>query len=226
MSIVIEKEGKTVSEAIISLCEELGLARDEIEVEVLEEGSKGVLGIGSKNARIRAKVKRDDVSEKGLRAKRVLEIILGFFISDYSVNLKETSDRIKLEVRTSEDKGLLIGKQGETLKAMEFLVGKIAGRVCKDGKEKRVSIDIAGYKKRREEAIAKMVKEAAEKARRSGKPVTLEPMSPFERRIAYMTLKKENGLRLETKSEGNEKRITIIPTGRSKNKGVNKQKEA
>jgi spoIIIJ-associated protein len=220
MPIVIEREGKTVSEAIINACEELGVSRDEIDVEVLEEGSKGVLGIGSKNARVRVKVKREDVSEKGLRAKKTLEVLLGFFTPAYSVNLKETSDKIKLDVRLSDDRGLLIGKKGEMLRAMEFIVGKIAGRFCKDGKEKKVSIDVGGYKKRREEAIIKIVKEAAQKVRKSGRPIMLEPMSAFERRIAYMILKRENGLKFETKVDGEEKRIIISSVNTNKNREV------
>ncbi|HEX3036527.1 MAG TPA: RNA-binding cell elongation regulator Jag/EloR [Thermodesulfobacteriota bacterium] len=213
MPIVIEKEGKTASEAILTVCEELGVARDEIDVEVLKEGSRGVLGIGSKDARVRVTVKREDVSEKGLRSRRILEEILKFFISNYSVNLRETTDAIKLDVKSGdEDKGALIGKRGDTLKAMEFLVGKIGGKSCEDGREKRVYIDIDGYKKRRERTIAKMVKEAARKVRKFGRPITLDPMPAFERKIAYTALKHENGIRIETKDEGEEKRITINPT--------------
>jgi spoIIIJ-associated protein len=110
MPIVIEREAKTVSEATISVCEEYGLRRDDLDVEVLEEGSRGVLGIGSKNARVRITIRRDDITEKGLRAKKALEMILGFFVSTHSVNLRETPDKIKLEVKISENKGLLIGK--------------------------------------------------------------------------------------------------------------------
>ncbi|HWP93940.1 MAG TPA: Jag N-terminal domain-containing protein [Thermodesulfobacteriota bacterium] len=215
MPIVIEREGKTVSEAIINVCEELGLARDELIVEVLEEGSRGVLGIGGKNAKVRVTVKREGVSEKGLKAKKALEAILGFFVPTYSTSLRETADKIKLDVKTSENRGLLIGRRGEMLRAMEFVIGKIAGRSSGEGKEKRISIDIEGYKKRRESNISKMVRDAAKKVRRSGRPLTLEPMSAFERRIAYMTLKHEEGIKFETKIAGEEKRIIIAPQRRN-----------
>jgi spoIIIJ-associated protein len=213
--IVIEREAKTVSEATISICEEFGLRRDDLDVEVLEEGSKGVLGIGSKNARVRITIRRDDITEKGLRAKKALELILAFFVPTHSVNLRETPDKIKLEVKISENKGLLIGKKGEMIRAMEFIVGKIAGRSCETGKEKRVLVDIEGYKKRRESAVSKLVKEAVKRARDSGRPVTLDPMSAFERRIAYMTLKHEDGIKFDTRVEGEEKRIIINPLRRN-----------
>jgi len=211
---VIEKEGKTVSEAIISGCEALGVSREEVDVEVLDEGSKGVLGIGGKSARVKITVKRTDVSEKGLRAKKSLESILGFFISTYSVHLGETSEVIKLDIKSGDETGLLIGRRGETLKAMEFIVAKIAGRFSENGMEKRISIDVEGYKKRREENIAKMVKEVAKKVRSSGRPITLDSMPASERKVAYIALKNEDGIRIETRGEGEEKRITINPLKR------------
>ena len=214
MPVVIEKEGKTVSEAIISGCETLGVSREEVDVEVLDEGSKGVLGIGGKSARVKITVKRTDVSEKGLRAKKSLESILGFFVSTYSVLLGETSEVIKLDIKSGDETGLLIGRRGETLKAMEFIVGKIAWRFSENGMEKRISIDVEGYKKRREENIAKMVKEVAKKVRSSGRPITLDSMPASERKIAYITLKNEDGIRIETRGEGEEKRITINPLKR------------
>lgn len=214
MPVVIEKEGKTVSEAIISGCEALGVSREEVDVEVLDEGSKGVLGIGGKSARVKITVKRTEVSEKGLRAKKSLESILGFFVSTYSVHLGETSEVIKLDIKSGDETGLLIGRRGETLKAMEFIVGKIAGRFSENGGEKRISIDVEGYKKRREENIAKMVKEIAKKVRSSGRPITLGSMPASERKIAYIALKNEDGIRIETRGEGEEKRITINPLKR------------
>ena len=214
MPVVIEKEGKTVSEAIISGCEALGVSREEVDVEVLDEGSKGVLGIGGKSARVKITVKRTEVSEKGLRAKKSLESILGFFVSTYSVHLGETSEVIKLDIKSGDETGLLIGRRGETLKAMEFIVGKIAGRFSENGGEKSISIDVEGYKKRREENIAKMVKEVAKKVRSSGRPITLDSMPASERKIAYIALKNEDGIRIETRGEGEEKRITINPLKR------------
>ena len=211
MPIVIEREGKTVSEAIIRACEDLGVTRNDIDVQVLEEGSKGVLGIGGKEARIRITVTRPDVSEKGLKAKKTLHEILGYIVSSHSITLRETDDRIKLDVKIDDDKGLLIGRKGEMIKALEYITGKIAGRSCEEGREKRVLIDIDDYKRRREESISRMVKDTVRRVRKIGKPVTLEPMSAFERRITYITLKQESGIAYETKGTGEEKRIVISP---------------
>jgi spoIIIJ-associated protein len=211
MPVVIEREAKTVSEAILKACEDLGVTRNDIDVQVLEEGSKGVLGIGGKDARIRVTVTRSDVTEKGLRAKKALENILGYIVSSHSITLKETADKIKLDVKISDDKGLLIGRKGEMIKALEYITGKIAGRFCEDGREKRVLIDIDDYKRRREESISRMVKDTVKRVKKIGKPITLDPMSAFERRITYITLKQESGITYETKGSGEEKRIVINP---------------
>ena len=211
MPIVIEKEGKTSSEATISACEELGVARSDIEVEVLQEGSKGVLGIGEKPAKVRVTVKGDNLSEKGLKAKKTLEGLLEYLISSYSVGMSETSDRIKLEINLSDDKGLLIGKRGETLKALEYIVGKISSRNCESGREKKVLIDVDGYITKKEDTVSRRVIDAARRVKRTKKPYTLNRMPAHERRIAYITLKRERGVSYETVIDGDFKKIVITP---------------
>jgi len=211
MGIILEKEGKTVSEVTMSACEELGVSRSEIDVEVLQESSKGVFGIGSRKAKVRITVKDANLSEKGLKSKKALEDILGYLIPTYSIGLKENPDRIKLDIKDTNDKGLLIGKRGEMIKALEFIVGKIAGRSCEDGRDKRISIDVDGYKRRREDKISILVKDIARKVRKIKKPISLDPMSASERRMAYIALKREGGVGYETKVERDEKRIIITP---------------
>ena len=211
MAIVIERQAKPVTEAAISACEELGIPRSEVDIEVLEEGSKGVLGIGSRNAKIRVTVKNENLSEKGLKSKKALESILNYLIPTFSVLLKEGPEKIRLDIKDTNDKGLLIGKRGEMIKSLEYIVGKIASKNCEDGRDKRVAIDIDGYKRRKEDNISKLVKETARRVRKMKKPVSLEPMSASERRIAYLTLKREGGVSYETKIEQEQKRIIITP---------------
>jgi spoIIIJ-associated protein len=211
MGIVLEKEGKTVSEATISACEELGVARNEVDVEVLQESSKGVLGIGGRNAIVRVFVKNEKLSEKGLKSKKALESILEYLVPTYSVGIRETADRIKLDIRDTNDKGLLIGKRGEMIKSLEYIVGKISGRACEDGREKRVNIDVDGYKRRREDKISKLIKDTASKVRKIKKPISLDSMTASERRMAYIALKRERGVSYETKEEKDQKRIIVTP---------------
>ena len=211
MAIVLEKEGKTVSDATISACEELGVSRSEVDVEILQESSKGVLGIGGKNAIVRVTVKDEKLSEKGLKSKKALESILDYLVPTYSVGIKESADRIKLDIKDTNDKGLLIGKRGDMIKSLEYIVGKIAGRTCEEGREKRVNIDIDGYRRRREDKITKLIRETARKVRKSKRPISLDPMTASERRMAYIALKREGGVGYETKVEQDKKRIIITP---------------
>jgi len=211
MGIVLEKEGKTVSEATMSACEELGVSRGEIDVEVLQESSKGIFGIGGKNAKVRITVKDEKLSEKGLKSKKALESILEYLVPISSVGIRESADRIKLDIKDTNDKGLLIGKKGEMIKALEYIVGKISGRSCEEGREKRVHIDVDGYKRRSEDKISRLIKDTARKVRKIKKPISLEPMSASERRMAYIALKREGGVGYETKVERDEKRIIITP---------------
>ncbi|MGH7884121.1 MAG: Jag N-terminal domain-containing protein [Thermodesulfobacteriota bacterium] len=209
MSIELEKEGKTVSEATISACEELGVARDDIEVEVLQEGSKGVLGIGSRNAVVKIRVKEKGYSEKGLKAKKTLETLLSHLVSTQMVNISESGSRIKLEIKLTEDKGLLIGKRGEMIRSLEYIVGKISSKNCANGREKRISIDIDGYRNRRESGVSSKVTDAIKSVKNTKRPFILERLSSYERRVAYITLKNEPGVKYETVIDGDHKKIVI-----------------
>lgn len=194
-------------------CEELGVSKSEVEIEVIREDSKGVLGIGSKNAIVRVEVKSEGLSEKGLIAKRTLETILGFLFSEpQRVKVSETGDRIVLDLQAAGDKRHIIGKGGETVRALEYMVGKISSvKNTKDVRGKRVAINIDGYKDRKKETdVAKTVAEAAGKVRQSGKPQNLEGLSPYERRQAYDEIKKLKDLKFETvQGRGKAKKIVL-----------------
>ena len=216
MAIEIEKEGKTVSEATISACEELGVPRSDVDVEVIEKGSKGVLGIGEKLAKVRVILKSSSVSEKGLKAKKALENILDFLVSTHSVTLMEKENSIKLDINLSNDKGLLIGKHGDTLKSLEYIVGRIASKNTETGRDKRVYVDVDGYISKKEESVNKRVSNAVRKVKKTRKKFYLDKMPSNERRMAYMALKKERGISYETIVEGDYKKIVISLANNSK----------
>ncbi len=215
MAIEIETEGKTVSEAIISACEELGVSRNDVEIEVIREASKGVLGIGERLARVKVSVTNEMVSDKGLKSKKVLENILKYLVSASSVVLDEKPERIKLDINMSGEKGYIIGKRGETLRALEYLIGRISSRDCKSGRDKRVYIDVDGYISKKEETINKIVSDVINKVRRTKKKSYLTRMSAGERRLAYIALKKERDIDFDTIAEGDYKKILVKPSNSS-----------
>jgi spoIIIJ-associated protein len=214
MANAIEKEGKTISEAVVNACEELGVSKDEVEIEVIREDSKGVLGIGSKNAIVRVEIKTGGLSEKAFRAKKTLEAVLGFlFSTPQSVKAEETENRIILEVWPVKDKKFLIGKNGEVIKSLEYIVGKIASKNSNEGKNKRVAINIGGHDgKKKETDVPKKVAETVQKVKQSGNSHSIERLSSYERKMAYIELKKQEDITYETvPSKGNSKKIVVSP---------------
>ena len=214
MANVIEKEGKTISEAVVNACEELGVSKDEVEIEVIREDSKGVLGIGSKNAIVRVEVKTGGLSEKAFWAKKTLETVLGFlFSTPQSVKAEETENRVILEVWPVKDKKFLIGKNGEVIKSLEYIVGKIASKNSNEGKSKRVAINIGGHDGRKKDTdVPKKVAETVQKVKESGNSHSIEQLSSYERKMAYIELKKQENITYETvPSKGNSKKIVVSP---------------
>lgn len=194
---VIEMTGKTVDDAVKNALNELKVTEDKIEVEVLEEGSKGLFKlIGAKPARIKVKVKRDYIYE----AKTFLRDILDNMGIIAEIKVKEESDTIKISL-TGPDMGILIGYRGETLDSLQYLVSLVVNK----GHEtayKRVVLDTENYRLKREETLKRLAFKVAGTVRRTGKIIKLEPMNPYERRIIHSALQDDRYV--QTFSEGEE----------------------
>jgi len=195
----VETEGKTTEEAIQKACEELRVSRQDLEIEVLSGGSSGFLGLGAKNARIRATVKEISAprtpearpsaalsdNQAAETAKKTLQDILRLLEVEATVDLKEDSERILLNIQ-GDGSGLLIGRKGQTLDAMEYLVNKIVHKDAED--KKRIVVDTEDYRFRREDSLVKLAQRLGEKAKHLGRPVTISPMSAHDRRIIHLAL--------------------------------------
>ncbi len=209
----VETEGKTVEEAIQKASEELKAPREELTLEVLEKGTSGFLGfVGAKKARIRATLKESispvppeplpaqGEADKllGETAKKILEDLLKLLEVEAGVVLHEEPERILLNIQ-GDGSGLLIGRKGQTLDALEYLINKIVHRGAED--KKRIIVDTENYRNRREESLVRLAQRLGEKAKQLGRPVTISPMNAHDRRIIHLTLQEEKGLR--TRSTGN-----------------------
>ncbi|NPV69999.1 MAG: protein jag [Firmicutes bacterium] len=198
----VEKRGRTVEEAIILALEELGTDREKVTVEVLEEGAKGLFGLlGSKEARVRVTEKAQKVEF----VRKFLEEIGEALKVKVFVKVSESEDHVFAEVVGAEA-GMLIGRHGQALDSLQYLVNLAASKASDDGR--RVIVDVEGYRKRREEAVKKLAARMADRVRRTGKPVALEPMSSHERRIVHLALQDDPNV--ETHSEGEEPYRKII----------------
>ncbi len=218
----VETEGKSTEEAIQKACEELRVSRQDLEVEVLSGGSSGFLGLGAKNARIRATVKEISAprtpearpsaafsdNQAAETAKKTLQDILRLLEVEATVDLKEDSERILLNIQ-GDGSGLLIGRKGQTLDAMEYLINKIVHKDAED--KKRIVVDTENYRFRREDSLVKLAQRLGEKAKRLGRPVTISPMSAHDRRIIHLALQDDKTLRTWSTGTGLYRKVIISP---------------
>jgi spoIIIJ-associated protein len=196
---VLEVEGKTIDDATKKALAELGIKdTSRVKIEVIDEGKSGIFGFGvSRQAKIRIYYSDNDTNIAN-SAKEILTNILNKMGIEAAIkDIKEGSNRLYIEIE-SEQSGLVIGKQGKTLEALQFLLNLIISG--KTGSDKKIILDIQSYREKREKALRRLSKEIAYKVIKTGRPCTLEPMNPFERRLIHLTL--QNDSRVSTKSEG------------------------
>lgn len=195
---MITVSAKTVDEAITKALIELETTSDKLEYEIVDKGSNGILGIiGSKPAVIRAK-KKETVEDK---AREFLSDV--FSAMDLTVNLEVVFDEEERELSinmSGADMGILIGKRGQTLDSLQYLVSLVVNRESTD--YIRVKLDTENYRERRKETLETLAKNIAYKVKRTRRPVSLEPMNPYERRIIHSSL--QNDKYVLTRSEGEE----------------------
>lgn len=201
----IEISAKNVDDAITQATVQLGITSDQLEYEVLDKGSTGFLGIGSKNAVIKAR-KKFSIDEN------VVEFLSSIFDAmkmevEILVAVNEEEHIIEVELK-GDDMGILIGKRGQTLDSLQYLTN-IAINKHSDEYYK-VKIDTEDYRKRRKETLENLAKNIAYKVKRTKRPVSLEPMNPFERRIIHSAL--QNDRYVTTHSEGDEPYRHVVVT--------------
>ncbi|BAQ15240.1 putative DNA/RNA-binding protein [Clostridium botulinum] len=194
---VIEMTGKTIEEAINHGLKELNTSKDKVEIKVIDEGSKGFLNfIGTRPAKIEMKLKKDYEKE----VRDFLESILKSMDVEAKISIKEKKDVIKIDLSGS-DMGIIIGYRGETLDSLQYLVSLVINK-DQSCDYKRVILDTENYRDKREETLKKLARRLGHKVRETGRPVKLEPMNPYERRIIHSELQNNNYV--ETYSEGEE----------------------
>jgi len=204
----LEFEGKTTEEAIENACAHFQVPAEELEIEIVSVGSPGIFGLGGRKARIRATLPQEPVDDLLPLAREILEQVLAKMQEPATVTATQDEDRINLLIETS-DAGLLIGKQGQTLDALQYLVTKMVAKQTR-GKV-RIAIDVEAYRARHNEALALLAQKYGEKVKRSGRPITLNPMNPYDRRIVHMALQGDKDLKTISRGEGLYKKVIISP---------------
>lgn len=201
----IEVEGKTVEEALEKALNELGLTRENANVEVLEHGSKGLFNvIGVKRAKIRVSSKYDYIAE----ASSFIDNILKSMEMDCKINIVEEDDTLKINL-SGKKMGLIIGYRGETLDSIQYLVSLVVNK-HHELPHKKVILDTENYRSKREETLKGVAIKTAARVKNTGKAFKLEPMNPYERRIIHSAL--QNDPYVTTHSEGEEPYRKVVVT--------------
>lgn len=210
--IIVEKSGKTIDEAVNKALIELDTTRENVEIEVISEGKRGILGIGAEDAKVRVKMELNPLQKAEKYLKEIMEnfginVELKGTYEDESVNIEIIGD--------SEEVGKVIGRRGDTLDAVQYLTSLVVNK----GEENyiRVTIDTENYRGKREETLVKLAKRTAGIVARTRKSITLEPMNPNERRIIHSALQ---GYRnVTTYSTGKDPHRCIVITTKKKEYG-------
>lgn len=247
MSQVIEFIGKNVDQALKKASNELNMPIERLRYDVVSYGSSGIFGlVGTKKAKIRIKNALEATTNNDAKAKardlvkdafqledepaeqdlepsivigtQALQRILDFITTDTKIDAELGSQRILFKVEGGNS-GLLIGKRGQTLEAIQYLVEKIVNKQTRQ--RIRVLVDVEGYLKTRKSNLQKLATKLAEKAKRTQKPVTIGQMNAYDRRTVHLHLKSNNAVRTQSVGEGYYRKLIVFPKKRRRNKQSN-----
>jgi spoIIIJ-associated protein len=204
-----EFEGKTTEEAIEQACEHFQLPQESLDIEIVSVGSPGLFGLGGRKARVRAALRDESDAVMLPQAQELLERLLELMGEKAKVvGQVDEEERLNLSI-DAEDAGLLIGKQGQTLEALQYLLTKMIAKKAR--RKVRVFIDIESYRARHQEALTQLALKSGEKAKKSGRPITLNPMNPHDRRIVHLALQGDREIKTMSRGEGLYKKVVVYP---------------
>jgi spoIIIJ-associated protein len=216
----VEVEGKTYEEAVRKAAMELNADVKDLDIEVREVDTKGILGLlGSKKVRIVARVHekpeetRTELPEGTPEefGKKFLVDIANFLGIPLEVKITNANERILFLLESDEEK-TLAGREGEVLEALQHLVRLAIAKKYKQNL--KLLLDVNDFREKRKKSIIVMAKKLADKARRGGKPIMTKPLNPYERRIIHTLFKSSRGISTSSEGDGHTKRVVISPSGR------------
>ncbi len=215
----IQMTGKTVEEAIEIALRELDADRGEVEIDVISRGKAGVFGLGSEPAKVKvSKVvvsssnKEDSSVDIIGAARETIDELISLMDVDVMCNLRQAeSEEVggPLFEIEGDDSGLLIGRKGETLRSLQFMVRFLVSR--KTGERANLSVDVEGYDDRRRQSLSNLANRVAQRVVKTGRSIELEPMNPRERRLVHITLAESGDVYTESSGIGEGRRVVILP---------------
>jgi spoIIIJ-associated protein len=215
----LEVEGKTYEEAIQKASQELGTDEKNLDIEVKEVNTKGILGLlGTKKVRISAKIKEIDSPEEfGIKFLNDFGERIGLSFNVKVSRINEKLDRVIFLIQCN-DGDILIGKDGEILEGLQHILRLAIAKKFKDNL--KILVDINGYREKRKNTLTIMAKRLADKAKRTGRKHKTDPLNPYERRIIHTLFKHNRNITTKSEGEGHTKKVIITPVVGSNNRGV------
>ena len=205
----MEVTARSVEEAIEIALDQLGAERDQVEIDVISQGKGGILGFGAEPARIKVTLASLPSNLPAVAKLTVDSLLRSMKVSATATprpQLEGEEDTIEMDIE-GEDSGLLIGRRGETLRALQFTVNLLVGQRANG----RVILDVEGYRERRYNSLRALASRVAERVASTGRSITLEPMAPNERRVIHMALADNPRVDTESTGFGENRKITVIP---------------
>jgi spoIIIJ-associated protein len=209
----IEVEGKTYEEAVKKASVELNVEEKDLDIEVKEVDTKGILGLlGSKKVRVIARLREKELSPEDY-GKQLLEDIGKFVGLSFNIKISQVNDKIDriLFLIQCDDGDVLIGKDGETLEALQYILRLTIAKKYKQNL--KILVDINGFREKRRKALTVMAKRLADKVKRTGRRIKTDPLNPYERRIIHTLFKYNKNVTTKSEGEGHTKKVVISPTG-------------
>ena len=207
----IEVTAKTVQEAVQAALEQLGVDEEQVEITVLREGKSGVLGLGVEEAKVRVKLlaqpREGDVVKVAKEVAETLIESMGLDAEVTAIQATQGNLPVALDIE-GDDLGILIGRRGQTLASLQYIIRLIVAEKLKMWVP--INVDIAGYKKRRYESLRSLALRLAEQVKTSRRLITLEPMPADERRIIHLTLADTPDVVTESMGEGEGRKVVIL----------------
>ena len=204
---------KTVEEAVVDGAAQLGVSKEDISYEILEEPKKGFLGMGA----IPAKVKVTYILKPLEAARAFVETLLRDLGIEGEISVHDDGDGEALITITGEGVSALIGHHGDTMEAFQYLVNLAANKKDDEGRQyTRINIDVENYREKREETLRKLAAKVAAKVKKSGKNIALEPMNAYERRIIHAEIQKIDGVSTNSVGVEGNRRVIVFPEGAAK----------
>lgn len=219
---VVEQEGKNIEEAIELALRELGTTRENVRVEVLDEGSRGLFGMGAKPVRIKVIEERsNNLGDSDVKnAHDILKRLLQLMDMQAEIEAEKKRDSVVLKL-SGENVGLIIGRRGQTLNGIEYIVNLMANRNnVGSGRKVKVEIDPGGYRDKQVNFLTNLAMRAAEKVKLTGKEVVLEPMSSQERKIIHMALQDDADVDTVSEGDGYLRKVVVFSKRNSRRPSV------